>query len=148
MAIDPAKPYDLLFTVQPSQDRERLDLFVKSMLPSMSRTRVQVRVAEGRVEVNGSPRPANWRVLAGDRILLRCREPDGGAEKTGRNIPLDVLYEDGDVVAVNKPPGLLVHPVGKHRHDTLLNALYWRYKDVLPDGESVTLANRLDQYTS
>jgi 23S rRNA pseudouridine1911/1915/1917 synthase len=148
MAINPAKPYDLVFTVQSSQDRDRLDLFVRSRIPSMSRTRVQQRIAEGRVEVNGSPRPANWRVLAGDRVLLRCREPDDGAEEASRNIPLDVIYEDGDLVAVNKRPGLLVHPVGKHRHDTLLNALYWRYKDVLSGGESINLANRLDQYTS
>ncbi|MDR1520208.1 MAG: RluA family pseudouridine synthase [Planctomycetota bacterium] len=148
MAIDPAKPFDLKFTVQPAQDRNRLDLFVKAMLPSMSRARAQLRISEGRVEVNGAARPANWRVMAGDLVLLRCREPDGGAVEAAKSIPLDIIYEDDDLVAVNKQPGLIVHPVGKHRHDTLLNALYWRYRDVLPEGGSVNLANRLDQYTS
>ena len=147
MAIDPAKPFDLFFRVQPAQDRDRLDVFVKSMIPSMSRTRAQLRIGEGRVEVNGSVRPANWRVLAGDGVLMRCRVPDDDSG-AGRSIPLDVVYEDGDVLVVNKQPGLIAHPVGKHRHDTLLNALYWRCRDSLPEGESVNLANRLDQYAS
>ncbi len=147
MPIDPAKPFDLTFEVMPSHSRNRLDLFVKAMIPSMSRTRVQLRIAEGRVAVNGSVRPANWRVLSGDLVLVRCNIPDEGAD-AGRRIPLDILYEDGDVIVVNKQSGLVVHPVGKHRHDTLLNALYWRYRDVLPEGESVNLANRLDQHTS
>ena len=147
MAIDPAKPFDLTYSVMPAQDRMRLDLFVKEMIPSMSRTRIQQRIGEGRVEVNCSVRPANWRVLEGDSVLIRCNVPAEGAD-AGRYIPLDVVYEDDDVVAVNKQPGLVVHPVGKHRHDTLLNALYWRYKDTLPVGESVNLANRLDQFTS
>ncbi len=147
MAIDPAKPYDLEYTVDPAHDRQRLDLFVKAMIPSMSRTRIQQRIGEERVEVNGEPRAANWRVIAGDAVLVRCNVPDSGAD-AGKRIPLDILHEDGDVIAVNKQAGLIVHPVGKHRHDTLLNALYWRYKDSLPDGEGVSLANRLDQYTS
>ncbi len=147
MAIDPAKPFDLEYVVDPSCDRRRLDLYIKTMIPSMSRTRIQKRIAEGRVLVEGTSRPANWRVLTGDRVLVRCAEPDDGAD-AGRNIPLDILYEDDDVIVVNKQSGLVVHPVGKHRHDTLLNALYWRYRDALPEGESVNLANRLDQYTS
>ena len=147
MPIDPAKPFDLTFDVTPSHNRSRLDVFIKAMIPSMSRTRAQLRIAEGRVEVNCSVRPANWRVLAGDIVLVRCRIPEEGAD-AGRRIPLDILYEDGDVIVVNKQPGLVVHPVGRHRHDTLLNALYWRYHGVLPEGESISLANRLDQYTS
>ncbi|MCL2001313.1 MAG: RluA family pseudouridine synthase [Planctomycetes bacterium] len=147
MPVDPAKPFDLTFEVMLSRHRNRLDLFVKAMIPSMSRTKVQVRIAEGRVEVNGSVRPANWRVTAGDRILVRCHIPEEGAD-AGRRIPLDILYEDDDLIVVNKQPGLLVHPVGRHRHDTLLNALYWRCRDILPEDESVNLANRLDQYTS
>lgn len=147
MAIDPAKPFDLTHEVMPTYDRERLDLFVKAMIPSMSRTRIQQRIGEGRVEVNGHVRASNWRVLTGDMVLIRCNIPEEGAD-AGKHIPLDILYEDGDIVVVNKQPGLVVHPVGKHRHDTLLNALYWKYRDVLPENESVSLANRLDQYTS
>ncbi|MDR1612395.1 MAG: RluA family pseudouridine synthase [Planctomycetota bacterium] len=147
MPINPAKPFDLRFPVTPKHDRVRLDLFVKAMVPSMSRTRIQRRIREGRVEVNGAPRAANRRLLDGDEVLLRCNIPEEG-EDAGKYIPLDILHEDGDLLIVNKQPGLVVHPVGKHRHDTLLNALYWRYKDVLPGNEPVSLANRLDQFTS
>ncbi len=131
----------------PSQDRMRLDLYVKFLLPSMSRTRIQQRIGENRVEVNGIARAANWKVLAGDKILIRCRTPQEG-DDAGKYIPLDIVYEDDDIVVVNKQAGLIVHPVGKHRHDTLLNALYWRYKEILPEGDSISLANRLDQQTS
>lgn len=147
MAIDPAKPFDLEFAVMPAQDRLRLDLFVKAMIPSMSRTRIQERIGEGRVDVNGVRRPANWKVLEGDIVAVRCREPEEGGD-AARRILLDILYEDDDIIAINKQSGLVVHPVGRHRHDTLLNALYWRYKDALPEGEAVNLVNRLDQYTS
>ncbi len=147
MPLDPAKPFDLDYVVMPAQDRMRLDLFVKAMVPSMSRTRIQQRIVEGRVEVNGSARAANWKVIAGDEVLLRCNIPEEGAD-AGKRIPLDIIFEDNDLVAVNKQSGLVVHSVGKHRHDTLLNALYWRYKDVLPEDSAVNLANRLDQHTS
>lgn len=147
MAIDPSKPFDLAYEAMPNHDRQRLDLFVKAMIPSMSRTRIQERIREGRVEVNGCVRPSNWRVLPGDNILIRCRSPQDG-DDAAKHYILDILYEDDDVIVVNKPAGMVVHPVGKHRHDTLLNALYWRYHEVLPEGESVNLANRLDQFTS
>lgn len=147
MTIDPSKPFDLIFETMPTQDGLRLDLFVKAMIPSMSRTRIQQRIAENRVEVNGATRPNNWRVRLGDSVLVRCHTPIGG-EDAGKTIPLDIIYEDDDIVAVNKQAGLIMHPVGKHRHDTLLNALYWRYRDVLPRDENISLANRLDQYTS
>ncbi len=147
MAIDPSKPFDLTYETMPTQDGWRLDLFVKAMIPSMSRTRIQQRIAEGRVEVNGAARPSNWRVRLGDSVLVRCHVPTG-EEDAGRTIPLDIVYEDDDILAVNKQAGLIMHPVGKHRHDTLLNALYWRYRDVLPEDENINLANRLDQFTS
>ena len=87
------------------------------------------------------------RILYGMNVTGESNVPEEGGD-AGKRIPLDVIFEDDDIVAVNKQPGLVVHPVGKHRHDTLLNALYWRYKDILPPGAPVNLANRLDQYTS
>lgn len=147
MPIDPAKPFDLTFTVDPFQAGYRLDLFLKAMMPSMSRTKIQRYVRAQRLEVNGFPRPSNWIVRQGDSILLRLNVPEAGAD-AAKNMPLDIILEDRDILAVNKQPGLVVHPVGKHRHDTLLNILYWRYKDILPPEDEISLANRLDQYTS
>ncbi len=147
MPIDPAKPFDLTFTVDPSWDGLRLDHFVKAMIPAMSRTKIQRYIKAGRVEVNQTSRSANWRVRTADTVLLRCNVPEEGAD-AGKRIPLAILYEDADIVVVNKQPGLVVHPVSLHRHDTLLNALYWRYKDELPEDQELSLANRLDEQTS
>ena len=147
MPIDPAKPFDLTFTVDPSWNGLRLDRFVKAMVPAMSRTKIQRYIKAGRVEVNAVSRSANWRVRTADTVLLRCNVPEEGAD-AGKRIPLDILFEDDDIVAVNKQPGLVVHPVSLHRHDTLLNALYWRYKDELPEDQELSLANRLDEQTS
>lgn len=117
----------------------------------MSRTKIQKYCAAGRILVNGTARPANWVARLDDSVMLRCKDPENGASAdTARRIAgeLAVLYEDEDILAVNKPAGLVVHPVGRHRHDTLLNALYERYKDILPPEQEISLANRLDQYTS
>jgi 23S rRNA pseudouridine1911/1915/1917 synthase len=122
MPIDPAKPFDLRFRVDPTWADLRLDRFVRAMVPSMSRTKIQKYIRDGRVEVNGAPRPANWKVREKDEVLLRCNVPEEG-EDAGRRIPLAVLYEDDDILVVDKQPGLVVHPVARHRHDTLLNAL-------------------------
>ncbi len=147
MPTDPAKPFDLTSKVDLHWDGARLDKFVKGMVPSMSRTKIQKYIKADRIEVNATPRPANWRVRDGDVTLLRCHEPKEGAD-VGKRIPLDVIHEDNDILVINKQPGLIVHPVALHRHDTLLNALYWRYKDILPEGQEISLANRLDQNTS
>lgn len=147
MPIDPAKPFDLHFVVDPNWAELRLDQYVKAMIPAMSRTKIQRYVREGRALVNDEPRPANWRVRLGDAVLLRCNVPEEG-DDAGKRIPLEIIYEDDDILAVNKQPGLVVHPVSLHRHDTLLNALYWRYKDLLPPEQEVSLANRLDRNTS
>ena len=147
MPVDPAKPFDLLFKAGPAHTGSRLDLFVKAMLPSMSRTRIQLRALENRIVVNDHPRPSNWRVRAGDVVVLRVKAPDDDPSAAFR-VPLDIVYEDDRLAAVNKPPGALAHPVGRHRHDTILNALYMRYRDRLPPEADLSLVNRLDQYTS
>ncbi|MDR0867310.1 MAG: RluA family pseudouridine synthase [Planctomycetota bacterium] len=147
--IDPAKPYDLTFTVTPTYENSRLDLFVKAMVPSMSRSKIQRYCDAERILVNDEPRPDNWRVRLGDAVLLSCREPDNVrevAERIAAN--LIIIYEDDDILAINKPAGLVVHPAGVHRHDTLLNGLYRRYRDILPPHQHIHLVNRLDQYTS
>lgn len=148
MPIDPAKPFDLRYEVTRNYLDHRLDQFVKAMVPSMSRTRIQNHIREGRVSVNDEVRPANWRVRLDDRVILHCREPEGGAVEEAKNIPLEFIYEDDELAVLNKQPGLVVHPVGIYRHNTLLNALYWHYKDLLPPEQEISLANRLDQFTS
>lgn len=147
MAIDPAKPFDLKHVATPTYSDMRLDSFVKAMVPSMSRTKIQKYIKNKQITVNGKTQRANWIVRLEDTVILHCKEPEGAVE-ISKNIPLDIVYEDDDIVAINKQTGLVVHPVALHRHDTLLNALYWRYKDIIPDDEEISLGNRLDQHTS
>ena len=147
MPLNPAKPFDLEYRVDPTWSDMRLDRFLRVMIPSISRTKLQRYIQENRVEVNCHPRPANWRVRTGDTVLLKCNIPEDG-DDAGKYIRIDTLYEDDDILVVNKQPGLIVHPVSVHRHNTLLNALYWKYKDILPKEQEISLANRLDQYTS
>ena len=148
MPIDPSKPFDLSYDVTPNYHEFRLDQFVKAMVPSMSRTRIQQNIKEDRISVNGAPRASNWRVRTGDTVIVHCREPEGGAVEAAKRIPLEILYEDAELAAINKQADLVVHPTGLYRHNTLLNALYWRYKDIIPDDQEISLANRLDQHTS
>jgi len=147
MAIDPAKPFDLTYRVDGAFDGLRVDRFVQAMVPTISRTRIQAYNREGRILVNDERRAQNWRVREGDVVTLRCPVPPGGAS-LGRDIPVDVMWEDGYLLAVNKQPGLVVHPVALHRHDTLMNALYWRYRDRLGPGNELSLVNHIDKLTS
>lgn len=145
--IDPSKPFDLTHIVDEAQSGQRLDIYVHDRVPTISRTRIKAYNAEGRVLVNGVVRPDSWKVRTGDTVVLKCHIPEGALEAAAR-IPLDIVQEDDDYAAVNKQSGLVVHPVALHRHDTLLNALFHRYKDLLgPEGE-IALGNRIDKLTS
>ncbi len=134
--------------VNAAEDGLRLDVFLKQRLPWRSREHLKSRVREGHVTVNGEAARVAQTVRERDvvRVVL---ERTGVAFDPG-SIPLDVLYEDDVLVAIDKPAGFVVHPVGVHQMDTIINALHRRYRcpedparDVVPK-----LAHRLDQYTS
>jgi 23S rRNA pseudouridine1911/1915/1917 synthase len=148
---DPAKTEDLHFRVDPHWAGFRLDHYLRAMRPSISRSKIQRFVRAELVRVNGEPRPANWKVQVDDLVVFTPNFPGEDLE-AGRRIPLDLIHEDADIVVVAKAAGLHVHPVTGHRHDTLLNALYWHYR---PEDEAAaaafeapTLAHRLDRDTS
>jgi len=135
-------------TIPPEHAGRRLDQSLAELLPEYSRSRLAAWADEGRVHVDGGGANRKQKVWGGERVTV---EPEPLPEETSHlaeDIELDVVYEDDDILAVNKQAGLVVHPVSLHRHDTLLNALYWRYKDVLPPEQEVSLANRLDANTS
>ena len=104
------------------RDGERLDAAVARLAPALSRSAVQKLIAEGAVTRNGRPARKNERTISGDtlEIVLPAPKPSGLEEQ---DIPLDVAYEDGDVIVVNKPKGLVVHPAPGHPDGTLVNAL-------------------------
>jgi 23S rRNA pseudouridine1911/1915/1917 synthase len=132
----------------------RLDRWLAARLPELSRTRLQELIAEGRVRVNGSSAKASRHLAPGDRVkvdVVARPAPQVAAE----DLPLDVLYEDSDMVVVNKPAGMVVH-VGAGeaaRRGTLVNALLHRYR-VLSAGSGPGgalrpgIVHRLDKETS
>ena len=101
---------------------ERLDVFLVRQLPTLSRSYAQRLVAEGHVTVDGERRKANFKLSGGESVA--CTIPPAEAvEIRAENIPLDVLYEDADIIVINKPRGMVVHPAAGVYTGTLVNAL-------------------------
>jgi len=101
----------------------RLDRFLADRIKELSRTRLKALILEGEVEVSGrTVRDPEYRVNAGDEITLEVPEAEP-AKPAGEKIPLDIVYEDKDVIVIDKPAGLVVHPAAGNRSGTLVNAL-------------------------
>lgn len=117
--------------VTADQAGERADKHVTEGLgdPDVSRSQVQEWIREGRVTINGRPAKANARVAEGDRIAVAIPEPES-PEIEPENIPLEILYEDRDVIVINKPRGMVVHPAAGHRSGTVVNALLYHCRDL------------------
>ena len=110
------------FTVSSEAASGRLDLFLASSMPQLSRSAIKTLLANGHVLVNGAPAKPGRKVRAGD--CIEAVLPEVKAEMVrGEDIPLDILYEDADLIVVNKPPGLTVHPGAGRAGGTLVNAL-------------------------
>ncbi|BAY14659.1 ribosomal large subunit pseudouridine synthase D [Anabaenopsis circularis NIES-21] len=111
------------FNLQVSENSERLDRYLAEELPDISRSRIQQFIEQGNVQVNDkvcTSKKVN--VKAGDRITLQI--PDAQPlELQAEDIPLDILYEDDQLIILNKPAGLVVHPAPGHPNGTLVNAL-------------------------
>lgn len=115
---------EFVFQIAEEMENERIDSCISMLIDSLSRSFIQKLIKEGRVSVNGSVVKSSYRVKVEDEVcfeLPRSVEPDIEAE----NIPLEVLYEDRDVIVVNKPKGMVVHPAAGHYSGTLVNALMY-----------------------
>jgi 23S rRNA pseudouridine1911/1915/1917 synthase len=108
--------------VGPEDAGQRLDRFLQTRLPELSRTRLQRLIAEGRVRVDGGAARASQRLRSGARVTVEVPPPEPLA-LVPEPIPLDILYEDAHLLVVNKPPGLVVHPGAGHATGTLVHAL-------------------------
>jgi len=114
------------FVVSAEDAGQRLDRFLVSQLPELSRARIQSLMDEGRVQVDGASRRASHRVAPGEHVAVEIPPPPpAGVE--AETIPLDVLYEDADVAVVNKPAGMIVHPGAGANAGTLVAALLHRF---------------------
>ncbi|EKU71797.1 RluA family pseudouridine synthase [Selenomonas sp. F0473] len=128
---------------------ERLDVFLARRMPACSRSYVQRLIAEGRVLVDGARRKANYKLCGGERIACE-RPPAEEVAVAAEDIPLDVLYEDGDIIVVNKARGMVVHPAAGIFTGTLVNALLFHCRDLSGINGALRpgIVHRLDKDTS
>lgn len=103
---------------------ERADAFLARTLPGLTRSAAQRLLEQGAVTLNGAPARKNARLSPGDALEVALSAPEP-IDVLPQSIPLDVVYEDGDVIVVNKPVGLVVHPAPGHPDGTLVNALLY-----------------------
>ena len=149
MSADP-HPEKFVITVTGEDAGQRLDRLVARICQELSRTRVQELIESGNVVLNGKAAKDAHKVHAGDRIevLLPAQRPPLRAEP--ESIPLNVLYEDDDVIAINKPAGMTVHAGAGSSHGTLVNALLGRGQALSQTGDPLRpgIVHRIDKETS
>lgn len=139
------------FVADKGQALLRVDKFLVDRLVKSSRNRVQQAAEAGCIRVNGRPVKSNYRVKPLDVVTVVMDRPRYELEITAEDIPLDIVYEDTDVLVVNKPAGLVVHPGHGNYNGTLVNALAYHFKDN-PDYDvnapRMGLVHRIDKDTS
>ena len=132
-----------------NEAKVRLDRFLANKLPEYSRSRLQQLVRTGFVRLNGATTRPRHLVRSGDKIEL-TEPPLEKIDNQPEPIPLEVLFEDKDIIVINKPPGLVVHPGAGHRQHTLVNALLSHCPTLSGIGgkERPGIVHRLDKETS
>lgn len=137
------------FQIDQKKAKTRLDVFLTNHCHDISRSYVQKLIEEGLVSVNDRPAKANHKLKAGETVTIEI-PPAEELRAEPENIPLDIYYEDSDVIVVNKPRGMVVHPAEGNTSGTLVNALLYHCKDlsgingVMRPG----IVHRLDKDTS
>src|SRR5947207_585369 len=139
----------LKIELKPDEAGKRLDLVLHQRFPQYSRARLQDWIKDGRVRVNGEARRASYLVRSGEAVDV---EPAGPAplHAAPEEIPLTVLYEDQDLVAIDKPAGMVVHAGAGVHSGTLVNALLHRFEELSGVGGAMRpgIVHRLDRFTS
>ncbi len=140
----------LIVIEEPSDAGIRIDKFLASAIPDKSRSHYQKAIDNGLVLVNGKTVKSKYQTRLGDEILISI-EPVKEIDILPEDIPIDILYEDNDVIVVNKPKGMVVHPAPGHYSGTLVNALMFHCKDSLSgiNGEiRPGIVHRIDMNTT
>lgn len=138
------------WTVSAENARERIDKYItESWEDEISRSQVQLWISGGNVTVNGKPVKANYKLSEGDVVSVVVPEAEV-TDLIAENIPLEVVYEDSDVIVINKPRGMVVHPAAGHPAGTLVNALMYHCKDLSGINGEIRpgIVHRIDKDTS
>ncbi|HHU82200.1 MAG TPA: RluA family pseudouridine synthase [Firmicutes bacterium] len=138
-----------VFQVKPEEEGERIDRLLSVMEWAPSRAYIQKLLKNGKVFVNGSPVKASYRLAPGDEIIVEENEPAPAGVKA-QPLPLDILYEDEDLVVIDKPRGMVVHPAPGNQENTLVNALLAHCRELSGIGGVARpgIVHRLDKDTS
>ncbi|KRL23415.1 RluA family pseudouridine synthase [Lentilactobacillus kisonensis] len=135
-------------TIEVSTHTGRLDKVVSEIEPTISRSRAKKLIDDGDITVNGEVKKPKYPVEIGDKISISNPEPQA-INLEPENIPLDIVYEDDDVIVVNKPQGMVVHPSAGHPNHTLVNALLFHSPLSTINGEyRPGIVHRIDKDTS
>lgn len=129
----------------------RVDKFLINVMHDTSRNRIQAAAEAGCIHANGKAVKSNYRVKPGDVITLMLDRPRFDSSILPEDIPLEIVYEDDDVIVIDKPAGLVVHPGCGNYHGTLVNAVAWHLRDnpdYDPNDPTVGLVHRIDKDTS
>lgn len=138
------------FEIEEEFDDIRIDKVLSEYLSDLSRTYIQKIISGGRVTIASVPVKANYKVSAGQEVTVDLPEPETLQVKA-ENIPLDILYEDSDIIIVNKPKNMVVHPAAGHYTGTLVNALLYHCKDSLSGINGIMrpgIVHRIDKDTT
>lgn len=152
ITIDGRELYEhFRFVADKGQQLLRVDKFLVARMEKTSRNRIQQAADAGCIIVNGKAVKSNYKVKPGDVVQIVMDRPRYELEIIPEDIPLDIVYEDDDLMVVNKPAGLVVHPGHGNYSGTLVNALAWHFKDN-PDYDvsdpRLGLVHRIDKDTS
>lgn len=138
-------------TVDAGQQSVRIDKYLAEHMQHSSRNRIQTAAAAGCIQVNGRPVKSNYKIRPLDVITLMLDHPKHDSSIQPEEIPLDIVYEDNDVMVVNKPAGMVVHPGAGNFNGTLINAVAWHLRDLESfdaNDPQVGLVHRIDKDTS
>jgi 23S rRNA pseudouridine1911/1915/1917 synthase len=139
------------FTVDRGQEPMRMDKYLLNLIQNTSRSKIQYAAKAGCILVNGNPEKQSYKVKPGDEITILMPSPPRDIEIIAEDIPLNISYEDEDIIIVNKPAGLVVHPAYGNYTGTLVNALTYRFQgQTTKEGEPIRplLVHRIDKNTS
>ena len=141
---------EVVFEITPEMEGERIDKCISNYVETLSRSYIQKIIKEGKAHINDAPVKSNYKVRVDDKVQFTipdCEEPDIPPQ----DIPLDIIYEDKDVLIVNKPKNMVVHPAPGHYEGTLVNAIMYHCHNDLSGINGVLrpgIVHRIDKDTT
>jgi 23S rRNA pseudouridine1911/1915/1917 synthase len=143
-------PPEMVYVVNGDEAGQRVDVFLSRQLSGCSRSNLKTLIVAGRVLINGLAVKPSYEIRTGDCISVRLPSPEHPDRLNPQAMTLDILYEDQDIVVINKAPGMVVHPGAGHAEGTLVHGLLAHCPRLATQGAPLRpgIVHRLDQYTS